>query len=397
MVVIELDKDDDAQLIFETLNARGTPLLPSDLVKNFLFHKAENEGEKIEPLYAKYWKKFDDESQYWRREVGIGQNKRPRIDLFLQHFLTLKTRDEVQTGHIYTTYREAILADKGLRASAHLQSLRKYADVYKKINNLPRNTRIGISLSWLDILGVTTVYPFLLELFSTYESDDPEIEKTLIYIEFYLVRRMVCVLSTRGYNRTFLDLLSISQTKSGSVSKKVYDILSSFESESNRWPRETEFKQSWLDRPIYNLVRQQRLNLMLESLERGLHTDFTEDIDIKKKLTIEHVMPQEWHKHWPLPTGESTDELEVTRNRLIHTFGNLTLLTSKLNPAVSNSAWETKKDGIKKHSILLLNKEIENYQTWNEETIDARGKRLFKLAQKIWPAPGERTSGAFDK
>ena len=136
---------------------------------------------------------------------------------------------------------------------------------------------------------------------------------------------------------------------------------------------------------------------MLESLERGLHTDFTEDIDIKKKLTIEHVMPQEWNKHWPLPTGELTDELEVTRNRLIHTFGNLTLLTSKLNPAVSNSAWETKKDGIKKHSILLLNKEIENYQTWNEETIDARGKRLFKLAQKIWPAPGERTSGAFDK
>ena len=85
----------------------------------------------------------------------------------------------MQTGHIYTTYREAILADKGLRASAHLQSLRKYADVYKKINNLPRNTRIGISLSWLDILGVTTVYPFLLELFSTYESDDPEIEKNL--------------------------------------------------------------------------------------------------------------------------------------------------------------------------------------------------------------------------
>ena len=70
MVVIELDKDDDAQLIFETLNARGTPLLPSDLVKNFLFHKAENEGEKIEPLYAKYWKKFDDESQYWRRGLA---------------------------------------------------------------------------------------------------------------------------------------------------------------------------------------------------------------------------------------------------------------------------------------------------------------------------------------
>lgn len=31
LVVIDLDKEDDAQLIFETLNARGTPLLASDL------------------------------------------------------------------------------------------------------------------------------------------------------------------------------------------------------------------------------------------------------------------------------------------------------------------------------------------------------------------------------
>ncbi|MBK7189536.1 MAG: DUF262 domain-containing protein [bacterium] len=42
MVVIDLGADDDAQLIFETLNARGTPLLPVDLVKNYLFHKARS-------------------------------------------------------------------------------------------------------------------------------------------------------------------------------------------------------------------------------------------------------------------------------------------------------------------------------------------------------------------
>ena len=33
-----MGSDDNAQVIFETLNARGTPLLPSDLVKNYLFH-----------------------------------------------------------------------------------------------------------------------------------------------------------------------------------------------------------------------------------------------------------------------------------------------------------------------------------------------------------------------
>src|SRR2546421_6887281 len=37
--------------IFETLNARGTPLLPSDLVKNFLFHELHKEGHTLDALY----------------------------------------------------------------------------------------------------------------------------------------------------------------------------------------------------------------------------------------------------------------------------------------------------------------------------------------------------------
>jgi hypothetical protein len=397
MVVIELDKDDDAQLIFETLNARGTPLLASDLVKNFLFHKAEIDGEKIDQLYNKYWRHFDDDYRYWQREVGVGHAKRARIDLFLQHFLTLRINDEVPSAHIYTTYRQTVTGNKSSKASDHLKDLHNFAEIYQKISNLSRSTRSGISLNWLDILGVTTVYPFMLGLFSRYDSDDLEIEKTLIYIESYLVRRMVCQLTTRGYNRTFLDLLSVFSESTTSVSKKVFETLSGFEAESNRWPRDAEFKISWMERPIYNLLRQQRLNLILESLERALHTDFTEDIDIKRQLTIEHIMPQEWRKNWPLPTNGSPDELEVTRNRLLHSFGNLTLLTNKLNPSVSNSAWENKKGGIKKHSILLLNKELDNLPVWDEETIETRGKQMFKLAQKIWPAPKEKSKALLDK
>lgn len=388
MVVIELDKDDDAQLIFETLNARGTPLLPSDLVKNFLFHKAETEGEKIEVLYKKYWKHFDDESQYWRKETGIGHAKRARIDLFLQHYLTLKMLDEIPTGHIYTTYRQYVLDSNEKKASDYLKDLHKYADIYKNINSLPRNTRVGISLSWLDIMGVTTVYPFLLKLFAQYEIGDPEIEKTLIYIESYLVRRMVCVMTTRGYNRTFLDLLSVFSSNPISISQKVFETLSAFDAESNRWPGEVEFNHSWIGRPLYNLLRKQRLNLILQLLERGLHTKFTEEIEFKRSLTIEHLMPQEWRKNWALPEG-SPEEMEVNRNRLIHTIGNLTLLNDKLNPSISNSDWVMKRDGIKNNSILLLNKSLIDLNSWSEKDIEERSKKLLSLAIQIWPAPDE--------
>ena len=41
LIVIELDENDDAQVIFETLNSAGQPLLAMDLVRNNIFHRAE--------------------------------------------------------------------------------------------------------------------------------------------------------------------------------------------------------------------------------------------------------------------------------------------------------------------------------------------------------------------
>ncbi len=50
---------------------------------------------------------------------------------------------------------------------------------------------------------------------------------------------------------------------------------------------------------------------------------------------IEHVMPRKWHSHWPLPERAR----EADRDRIVHTLGNLTLLTGKLNSKVSNGPW----------------------------------------------------------
>src|SRR5260370_37120073 len=87
-VVIDLERDDDAQVIFETLNARGEPLLPADLLRNFIFLRAARQDEDQQALYEKYWKDFDDD--FWRHQIKQGRLLRPRSDLFMQHFLTLQ-------------------------------------------------------------------------------------------------------------------------------------------------------------------------------------------------------------------------------------------------------------------------------------------------------------------
>ncbi len=92
LVVIDLDDKDDAQLIFETLNARGTPLLAADLVKNALLQEIRAKGGPADDLYQQHWMPFDTDAGYWRKLIGRGHAQRPRIDVFLQHLLTLKTK-----------------------------------------------------------------------------------------------------------------------------------------------------------------------------------------------------------------------------------------------------------------------------------------------------------------
>src|SRR5439155_23029843 len=81
IVSIELAGQDDPQVIFETLNARGEPLLPSDLLRNYLFWRASKEvdGAEVQALYDTYWNHFDNE--FWKKDERQGRLTRPRADL----------------------------------------------------------------------------------------------------------------------------------------------------------------------------------------------------------------------------------------------------------------------------------------------------------------------------
>ncbi|EQD46108.1 hypothetical protein B1A_14731, partial [mine drainage metagenome] len=103
VVAIDLDHDDDAQVIFETLNARGEPLLPADLLRNFIFLRAARKGEPQETLYNEYWRRFDD--PFWRVEVKQGRLLRPRSDLFMQHFLSSRQGVDIPIKHLFVEYK----------------------------------------------------------------------------------------------------------------------------------------------------------------------------------------------------------------------------------------------------------------------------------------------------
>jgi hypothetical protein len=87
-------------------------------------------------------------------------------------------------------------------------------------------------------------------------------------------------------------------------------------------------------------------------------------------------------------TGDET--AMMVRNHLLHNIGNLTLLTAKLNPSLSNSSFDVKRPEITK-SLLALNAHFQRPQfnqagaVWDEGCIRDRARDLFAVAKQVWP------------
>jgi uncharacterized protein with ParB-like and HNH nuclease domain len=395
LVVIDLGKEDDAQEIFETLNARGMPLLPADLVKNFLFHRAQKEESDATKLYELYWVQFDTHKGFWRTEISQGRFKRPRLDWFLQYYLTLVTNDEVVATELFSAFKNYVRKDEQ-PTEDYLRHFRDYSDVYKSFEAFSKDTAEGLFFYRLAELETTTVFPLLLEVFKTQsERNRDDLLMICRDLESFLVRRQICQLTPKNYNRFFLDVIQKLRAQNDFSALAIRSILVKETVPTSRWPDDKEFARAWFTTSFYKRPGKNRLRMILEALDDSMQSDKSEKIEIKEKLTIEHLMPQEWKQNWPPPSGVSLEEAAEERDRIIHTIGNLTLVTRKLNPSVSNGPWELKRKEIAAHSALAMNRHFYGKVEWNESSIDERTSELFKLALQIWPRPASDTTDNF--
>jgi Protein of unknown function (DUF1524) len=230
-------------------------------------------------------------------------------------------------------------------------------------------------------------------------TDDSGFVAVLEIIESFIVRRLICGLSTRGYGTLFVELMNavIGHNSNSRPRDRVGTFFLKSDAEGTRWPNDAEFETAWTGLPLYNLLARARLRFILIALEEHLRetNGLTEPFAVPVKLEIEHVMPQSWEANWPLPPGEKLDgSLAQNRRSIIQTIGNLTLLTKKLNITLSNAAWSIdKKDvpckqkTIKAYSLMILSKWIVEQPDWSELAIRDRSKALFTQACKIWPHP----------
>ena len=401
VVTIDLERDDDAQVIFETLNSRGEPLLPADLLRNFIFLRAGRLKEPAEQLYDEYWSKFDDE--FWRQEVRQGRLIRPRSDLFMQHFLASQQTVDVPIKHLFVEYKFWIERKHPFATvTEELKVLAQQRDNFRRLIEPRRDDPVFELATFLESFDVRTVYPLLLFLLESGLSKQQWSEVTTI-LESYLVRRSVLGLTTKSYNRIFLNLTRQLRTE-GAAPANLRKALSTHKRDSAAWPTDADFERAWSSANAYEL-KNPRVVHIFKRLDQTYLTKLNEAITIDRPVTVEHILPQNWVTHWPLACGQQglkedelgdapAEDVRTTetnaRNQLLHTFGNLTIITQELNSTVSNAPWGQKRPALMQASLLPINQDLGCLETWNDAAIAERGKRLFDRALQLWPGPESR-------
>ncbi len=406
IVVIELEERDDPQVIFETLNARGQPLLPSDLIRNTVFLDASSKGRDIELLYNNYWRHFDErrvkdrdhrgEDRFWHLVERQGRLTRPRIDLFVFHDLVVRTERDLNIGRLFREFRDWY-TDSSSTTESYLSSLKRNSDHFAQLVVPSGNDRVSVFARRLRSLDTSTVYPILLLMLElTPDRLSPEDRNRIVAdLESYLVRRFICGMTTKNYNRIFLSLLRQLKRagKDGEdMARVARSELLKLTEPTVVWPSDNAFRNWWLNRPLYVKSRSDRSVMIIQALDDALRTSKSEAIVLSGDLTVEHLLPQEWEAHYPLPGDLPLDEDETAeqrRQRLMNTVGNLTLLTGPLNASISNGPFDNKAREIGRLSDLRINALFRERQfdAWNEKDILKRGEELFERAKIVWPHP----------
>jgi hypothetical protein len=286
-----------------------------------------------------------------------------------------------------------------------LKELNRYSKIFKKLTKPTGDTAFEQLAKRLMDMDISTIFPLMLYIEGDDEITKQHKDEIYAYLDSYLTRRFLCGLTTKNYNNVFLEYLKFLTENKEAESFK--NLLKSKTAETNLWPSDNMLLEKLLERPLYREEKNRTKsisNILLE-VEKHSRGKKQEKINfVNSGLTIEHILPQKWYEYWPL-NGESISEDDFNisvhavmteddkegkyhqiegRNKILHTIGNLTILTSSLNPSVSNSAFLTKKTEINSQSTLIINTYLQDKLDWDENEIKLRSKVLYNSISKIW-------------
>lgn len=406
VVDIRLDGHENSHAIFEALNARGEPLTEWEKSKNYILSLAVGDDDPDgDRTYAKHLEQYDT-GTYWVQRVSAPRFSGKRIDLFLFFFaqIELPRRRQEASGRsdmptlsrdrLYREFRyvgEHIYRKSNEELQGLLVRLDHYAEIYKRIDqkhgdfsdyaHLVMQRRAALKLA-----SLIPVFMVLVDRLG-YGAD---LDQALRIVDSFLMRRVALKANYSGFDDVaFGYVQAIRDAPAGDVCAA---LIEQFEKSTlaNRWPNDDEVVLHLRDADMYNGITSARKQLLLRGIAQKMHEE-NPDLSLDftpKALTVEHVAPQSWERHWKDDLHfKDTDENRLRLNRLVHRIGNLTLVTGPMNSGLGDHGWSWKKNRLGGDNLEMNRRLVEDMEgdIWNEREINRRSQMLADYVNKIWP------------
>ncbi len=386
IIDIKLNENDDAQLIFESLNSTGKDLEEADKIRNYLLMSLQPDIQ--EKYYNAYWNKIEVFTDY-------------APTMFIRDYLTIKLRRICKIDNLYKEFKK-FAEISNLDRGDILCEMLEYADYYDQFKKEKTdNVYLKYKFQELNTVGTSTAMPYYLG-FMKYAKEnnfsvDTEI-KVFDVIENYLARRIICNLPTNALNKVFSTLqydISKFIAKNDKSSSDYLDVLKFVllkKLGNSMFPNDIKVRDNFQTRQIYRIPLEYKYFLferMENGNEKGYHNDVVNGMK-DNAISIEHIMPQTLTKEWKNALGA---EWERIHERYLHTFANLTL--TGYNSNYGNRSFAEKRDGFfdsKGQEVIGLNKSsfkltesIKNKDKWTEEEMIERCNALTERFLKLFP------------
>ncbi|PUB19873.1 uncharacterized protein DUF4357 [Promicromonospora sp. AC04] len=401
IVVIDLQVNENSQEIFETLNARGTPLTAADLIKNFVFQKLESDGADTAKVYAEDW---PFESKFWEKELAVGRVTYTRGALFLNQWLVARVAEEIPTKSTFTRFKHFVEHESKQKMIDLLRAIKAQAEQYEAWTTAAADPDRNLTVTEMNVYrmqanGIELLKPVLLWLYEPGRYlPQPVIDRVIGVVESWVVRRSLLRLTTSNLGAVVANLIRTARAAGPEdLGETVEHFLRGQKVASSYWPGDAEIRAYLSTAPAYRRYPRARLRMVLEAVEDHLRAEYHAHQVDRRGYPIEHLLPQKWESHWSVDGEVALAE----RAAHVHRLGNLTLLTATLNSAVSNGRWlgrNGKYAKLAQHDVLKLNQRLREASAdgWDEARIGERTADITEIVLRTWPVPAGHTGEITD-
>jgi hypothetical protein len=369
VILVKLEDEDDAYVIFETLNTRGKDLALADLVKNHLTKHIKTKNPASDEVKVR-WKQL--------LETIEGSSADLRTDAFIHHFW-LSKYDYLSAKTLFKVLKKRITAEQ---ASQFLDAMLGDAVLYRSMNEpgygkwAKEEKEIARALSALVTFRVVQQTPCVLSVLREYrvtkKLKKKHVEDAIVAIEkfHFLFTAVTSQRSSGGISEMYAALgrrLFEANDTQGAV-----DIIQELKRKlRDRVPSVEEFK-ALFPSIIFtdNITKQKKLvKYVLVGLDRQQTNAAVVDYE---QMTIEHLAPQS------LIGQEGYDDA------LIGQMGNLLLVSEELNGKLKNRPFKDKKRVLIEGGYKLP-KLIQQAAVWGEGEIRKRTEAMAEEAYNtVW-------------